>query len=137
MRLAILPTGRTEWHGLPGALGRLFPGHDLIALPSQQEIASESWNRHLYHPALVADHADAKAPSVSSLAGQRALLTSRFVLLPEPVLRNPLLSHDVRAVHTSVNNLRRSKATSCGICVPMWEINPPKSQIQHTTTMTK
>jgi hypothetical protein len=33
MRVALLPTGRTEWHGLPVALQRLFPAHEIFALP--------------------------------------------------------------------------------------------------------
>lgn len=33
MKVALLPTGRTEWHGLSGALHRLFPGHDFYVLP--------------------------------------------------------------------------------------------------------
>lgn len=33
MRVALLPTGRTEWHGLAIALQRLFPAHELYALP--------------------------------------------------------------------------------------------------------
>lgn len=33
MRVALLPTGRTEWHGLPVALQRLFPAHELYVLP--------------------------------------------------------------------------------------------------------
>lgn len=45
MKVAIIPTGRTEWQGLPSALGRLFPGHDFYCLPSQAEIDS---NRDQY-----------------------------------------------------------------------------------------
>lgn len=33
MRVALLPTGRTEWHGLSVALERLFSGHDFYVLP--------------------------------------------------------------------------------------------------------
>lgn len=40
MRVAILPTGRTEWHGLAQALARLFPGHDFYALPTPDEVES-------------------------------------------------------------------------------------------------
>jgi hypothetical protein len=40
VRVALLPTGRTEWHGLPRALQRLFPGHDFYALPTEEEIRS-------------------------------------------------------------------------------------------------
>lgn len=41
MRVAIMPTGRTEWEGLPVALGRLFPGHEFYSLPTPAEIASD------------------------------------------------------------------------------------------------
>lgn len=40
MRVVILPTGRTEWHGLPKALGRLFPGHEFMPVPTELEILS-------------------------------------------------------------------------------------------------
>lgn len=40
MKVAILPTGRTEWHGLGQALNRLFPGHEFYCLPSAEEVAS-------------------------------------------------------------------------------------------------
>jgi len=40
MRVALLVTGRTEWHGLPGALGRLFPGHEFYAVPTPEEVQS-------------------------------------------------------------------------------------------------
>jgi hypothetical protein len=33
MRVAVLPTGRAELLGLPDSLGRLFPGHDFLAVP--------------------------------------------------------------------------------------------------------
>ncbi len=33
MRVALLPTGRTEWHGLAIALQRLFRAHEFYALP--------------------------------------------------------------------------------------------------------
>lgn len=39
--VAILPTGLTEWKGLPGALERLFPSHHFCSMPSEQEVASE------------------------------------------------------------------------------------------------
>jgi hypothetical protein len=35
MRVALLPTGRTEWHGLSDALRRLFPSHDFYVLPEE------------------------------------------------------------------------------------------------------
>lgn len=38
MRVALLPTGRLEWAGLPTALERLFPGHTFTALPSTAEV---------------------------------------------------------------------------------------------------
>lgn len=40
MRVAILPTGRTEWHGLAEAFGRLFPDHEFYCLPSPGEVRS-------------------------------------------------------------------------------------------------
>jgi hypothetical protein len=40
MNVVILPTGRTEWHGFPEALGRLFPGHSFSSIPSPEEILS-------------------------------------------------------------------------------------------------
>ena len=40
MRVSVLPTGRTEWHGLGMALSRLFPGHEFYCLPSKAEIQS-------------------------------------------------------------------------------------------------
>lgn len=40
MRVVILPTGRTEWHGFPAALERLFPGHVFDAVPTPEEILS-------------------------------------------------------------------------------------------------
>lgn len=40
MRVAILPTGRTEWHGLPQALSRLFPDHEFYSIPTRDEIYS-------------------------------------------------------------------------------------------------
>ena len=40
MRVVILPTGRTEWHGFPTALGRLFPGHEFTSVPTAAEIDS-------------------------------------------------------------------------------------------------
>ena len=40
MRVAILPTGRMEWHALPRALARLFPGHTFYCLPTEALIRS-------------------------------------------------------------------------------------------------
>jgi hypothetical protein len=43
MRVALLPTGRTEWRGLPGALRRLFPGDsnlEFFVLPTASEVLS-------------------------------------------------------------------------------------------------
>jgi hypothetical protein len=33
MKVALIPTGETEWAGLATALGRLFPVHDFVSLP--------------------------------------------------------------------------------------------------------
>lgn len=41
MKVAILPTGRTEYRGLALALQRLFPGHTFYCLPSRAEVASD------------------------------------------------------------------------------------------------
>ncbi|MBK6848829.1 MAG: ATP-binding protein [Proteobacteria bacterium] len=38
--VAILPTGRTEWHGLRGRADRIFPDHTFYSLPTTQEVAS-------------------------------------------------------------------------------------------------
>jgi hypothetical protein len=35
MRVALIPTGRTEWHGLPVAFHHLFPQHDFYVLPGE------------------------------------------------------------------------------------------------------
>lgn len=40
MRVAFLPTGRTEWHGLRGAFDALFPAHDFYVLPTADEVQS-------------------------------------------------------------------------------------------------
>ena len=41
MRVAVLPTGHTEWHGLPAALGALFPAHTFFPLPGPTEMTSD------------------------------------------------------------------------------------------------
>jgi hypothetical protein len=41
MKVALLPTGRTEWHGLAPALGRLFPEHEFYCLPTDAEVRSD------------------------------------------------------------------------------------------------
>lgn len=41
MRVALLPTGRTEWHGLPQALQALFPEHEFYALPDEALFRSQ------------------------------------------------------------------------------------------------
>ena len=41
MKVAILPTGRTEWHGLAPALGRLFPKQEFYCLPTEAEVRSD------------------------------------------------------------------------------------------------
>jgi hypothetical protein len=40
MKVALLPTGRTEWRGLPDALHRLFPEHEFYALPEPDVFGS-------------------------------------------------------------------------------------------------
>lgn len=41
MKVAILPTGRTEWHGMARMLKRLFPTHDFYCLPTKAEVQSD------------------------------------------------------------------------------------------------
>lgn len=41
MRVAILPTGRMEWAGVPVALNRLFPEHKFYSIPTEAEVASK------------------------------------------------------------------------------------------------
>lgn len=40
MKVALVPTGRTEWHGLPHAFKTLFPAHDFDVLPTAEEVRS-------------------------------------------------------------------------------------------------
>jgi len=40
MKIALLVTGRTEWHGLATALRCLFPEHHFYTVPTEQEAAS-------------------------------------------------------------------------------------------------
>ena len=40
MKVALLPTGRTEWCGLSMALGQLFPDHEFYCLPTAAEVES-------------------------------------------------------------------------------------------------
>lgn len=40
MKIALLPTGRTEWCGLSMALGQLFPDHEFYCLPTTAEVES-------------------------------------------------------------------------------------------------
>jgi len=40
MRVAVLPTGRTEWLGLAPALQQLFPGHEFFSVPTAEELES-------------------------------------------------------------------------------------------------
>jgi hypothetical protein len=40
MRVVILPTGRTEWHGFDKALKELFPGNEFTPIPTPTEIKS-------------------------------------------------------------------------------------------------
>jgi hypothetical protein len=37
MKVALLPTGETEWAGLARALGRLFPTHEFVTLPLHED----------------------------------------------------------------------------------------------------
>jgi hypothetical protein len=40
VKVAFVPTGRTEWQGLPGAFKALFPAHDFDVLPTAEEVRS-------------------------------------------------------------------------------------------------
>lgn len=40
MRVAVLTTGKMEWHGLNLALERLFPGHHFYRVPTEAEVSS-------------------------------------------------------------------------------------------------
>jgi hypothetical protein len=40
VKVALVPTGRTEWHGLPHAFKALFPAHDFGVLPTAEEVLS-------------------------------------------------------------------------------------------------
>jgi len=44
MRVSFLPTGLTEWSGLPTAFARLFPGHRFDVFPTAAEMASHGGN---------------------------------------------------------------------------------------------
>lgn len=48
MRVALVPTGRTEWHGLGPALTRLFPEHEFYPVPSAEEVESYPNNTFPY-----------------------------------------------------------------------------------------
>ncbi len=39
-RVAVLPTGKTEWHGMAQALAQLFPPHTFYCVPTAPEVAS-------------------------------------------------------------------------------------------------
>ncbi|MFO0590212.1 MAG: hypothetical protein U0441_21900 [Polyangiaceae bacterium] len=40
MKVVFIPTGRTEWHGLPGTMRRLFPDHEMHVLPAPEAVES-------------------------------------------------------------------------------------------------
>lgn len=74
MRVAFLPTGRTEWHGLPRAFERLFPGHEFEVVPSATEVADHGDRYPLdgfTSCRLSAAHL-AKPPEAATLLVQRA-----------------------------------------------------------------
>ena len=74
MRVAFLPTGRTEWHGLPRAFGRLFRGHEFEVVPSATEVADHGDRYPLdgfTSCRLSAAHL-AKPPEAATLLVQRA-----------------------------------------------------------------
>lgn len=76
MRVAFLPTGRTEWHGLPRAFARLFPGHDFEVVPSPIEVASHGDRYPLdgfTSCRLTAAHM-AKPPEAATLLVERAAM---------------------------------------------------------------
>jgi hypothetical protein len=74
MRVAFLPTGRTEWHGLPGAFSRRFPGHVFEVVPSAIEVASHGARYPLdgfTPPPLTAAHLT-RPPEAATLLVERA-----------------------------------------------------------------
>lgn len=75
MKVAILPTGRTEWHGLAPALGRLFPEHEFYCLPTEAEVRSDP--DHFPYPGftsaqLTSTHLDTPPESARELVSRAA-----------------------------------------------------------------
>jgi len=73
MRVALLPTGRTEWHGLPVAFHRLFPAHEFYALPEAAVFHSkEGPYRGFTSSTLTAQHEREPPGGVIKLVGLAA-----------------------------------------------------------------
>ena len=73
MRVALLPTGRTEWHGLPVALQRLFPAHEFYALPEAAVVHSKNGPFNGFTTATLTEQHEREHPvSVTKLVGLAA-----------------------------------------------------------------
>ncbi|HWO23897.1 MAG TPA: hypothetical protein VNO30_34380 [Kofleriaceae bacterium] len=72
MRVALIPTGRTEWHGLGSGLQRLFPGHDFYALPGAADFDSTGPFDGFTSTALTANHEGEYLPETASILVERA-----------------------------------------------------------------
>jgi hypothetical protein len=72
MRVALLPTGRTEWHGLPDALRRLFPEHEFYALPEPAVFRSTGPFDGITSSPLTERHEGAYLPEAATLLIGRA-----------------------------------------------------------------
>lgn len=72
MRVALLPTGRTEWHGLPDALHRLFPEHEFYALPEPAVFRSTGPFDGITSSTLTARHEGEYLPEAATLLIGRA-----------------------------------------------------------------
>lgn len=67
MRVAVLPTGRTEWRGLCGALQRRFPDHEFYRVPSAVEDVYDGFTS-----VELKDHHEVAPPESASLLIGRA-----------------------------------------------------------------
>lgn len=72
MKVALLPTGRTEWHGLSVALHRLFPEHEFYALPEPEVFRSTGPFDGITSSTLTARHEGEYLPEAATLLIGRA-----------------------------------------------------------------
>lgn len=79
MRVAILPTGLTEFYGLAPALKRLFPEHEFYALPTENQINSsdDKYPFPGFTSNPLTDDDVEKPPEHACLLVQRAALAAR------------------------------------------------------------